>query len=172
MRCSPMGLSSEEASARPKAQITPCGLTESATLKPRPTRLGGAPAEGCLPGKETLARSPHPHDGGDESGVQDMVDLRSTTQRSGQRTLEVAQIGLHRAHPAVELALGTEVREVGAQMCLSKAPEISLASEAGPLGEDGQGDYLGIGEQGRTSGLVACRGRMVLLPPIVHEHVQ
>ena len=30
-------------------------------------------------------------------------------------------------------------------MCLSEAPEISLASEAGPLGEDGQGDDLGIG---------------------------
>ena len=29
-----MGLSSEEASASPKAQITPCGLTESATLNP------------------------------------------------------------------------------------------------------------------------------------------
>jgi hypothetical protein len=29
-----MGLSSEAASARPKAQITPSGLTESATLKP------------------------------------------------------------------------------------------------------------------------------------------
>ena len=29
-----MGRSSEEASARPKAQITPSGLTESATLRP------------------------------------------------------------------------------------------------------------------------------------------
>jgi hypothetical protein len=34
MRYSPMGLSSEAASARPKAQITPSGLTESATLNP------------------------------------------------------------------------------------------------------------------------------------------
>src|SRR5215204_2538598 len=34
MRNSPMGRSSEAVSSSPKAQITPCGLTESATLKP------------------------------------------------------------------------------------------------------------------------------------------
>src|SRR5215207_9600060 len=87
-----------------------------------PLGLGGAPPEGGLPGKQPLARSSYPHHGRDESGVQDMVDLRNATEHSGHCTLEVAQIGLHRAHPAVELALGTELREVGAQMCPSEAP--------------------------------------------------
>src|ERR671910_2775630 len=100
-----------------------------------------------------------------------MVDLRNITERLGHCTLEVAQLGLHRAHPAVELALATEVREVGAQMCLSKAPEISLASEAGPLGEDGQGDDLGVGKQGRTASSGRLR-RVLELPPVVHQNVQ
>ena len=49
-----------------------------------PLGLGGAPPEGGLPGKQPLARSPYPHDGRNEGGVQDVVDLRSTTERSGQ----------------------------------------------------------------------------------------
>src|SRR5215203_4222464 len=101
-----------------------------------------------------------------------MVDLRNATERSGHCTLEIAQLGLHRAHPAVELALGTELREVGAQMCLSKAPEISLASEAGPLlGEDGQGDDLGVAKQGWPSSSGRLR-RVLELPAVVHQHVQ
>src|SRR5215212_6800218 len=95
----------------------------------------------------------------------------STTELSGHSTLQVAQLGLHRAHPPVELALGTEVREVGAQMCVSEAPEISLASEAGPLGEDGQGEDLRIAEQSRTTDSRWFRS-VLELPPVVHEHVQ
>ena len=53
----------------------------------------------------------------------------------------------------------------------SEAPEVALAAEAGPLREDGQGNDLGVGEQGRTAGL-AGRGGMALLPPVVHEYVQ
>src|SRR5215204_568661 len=136
-----------------------------------PLGLGGAPPEGGLPGKQSLARSSHPHNGRNESSVQDMVDLRNTTERSGHCTLEVAQIGLQRAHPPVELALGTEVREVEAQMCVSKAPEISLASEAGPLGEDRQGDDLGVGKQGWTASSRRLR-RALELPPVVYEDVQ
>src|SRR5829696_9072980 len=85
-----------------------------------------------------------------------MVDLRNATERSGNCTLEVAQLGLHRAHPAVELALGTELREVvGAQMCLSKAPEISLASEA-------KGHYWATMARVITSGSVSKAGRPAL----------
>src|SRR5919112_3296160 len=36
-----------------------------------PLGLGGASAEGGLPAEGPLARSPHPHDGRDEGGVQD-----------------------------------------------------------------------------------------------------
>src|SRR5918995_2043160 len=71
-----------------------------------PLGLGGAPAEGGLPSKQPFARSSYPHDGRDESGVQDMVELRNSTELSGHRALEVAQIGLHGAHPPVESALG------------------------------------------------------------------
>src|SRR5215218_11025811 len=46
-----------------------------------PLGLRDAPAEGGLPGKQSLARSSHPHNGRDESSVQDMVDLRNTTER-------------------------------------------------------------------------------------------
>ena len=48
-------------------------------------------------------------------------------------------------------------------MCSREAPEISLASETRPLGEDGQGDDLGIGNLGgctaRTLRMYAeCKG--------------
>jgi hypothetical protein len=100
-----------------------------------------------------------------------MVALRITTERCGHRALEVAQLGLHGAHPPVELALGAELREVGAKMCLGETPEVALASEARPLGEDGQGDDLGIGKKGRAAGSGWFRS-VLELPPVVHEHVQ
>jgi hypothetical protein len=43
-------------------------------------------------------------------------------------------------------------------VCRSEAPEVALAAEAGPLGEDGQGDDLGVGEQGWTAGLAGGGG--------------
>src|SRR5215216_5356588 len=129
-----------------------------------PLGLRDAPAEGGLPSKQSLARSSYPHNGRDESSVQHMVDLRNTTERLGHCTLEVAQFGLQRAHPPVELALGAEVGEVGAQMCVSKAPEISLASPTRPLGEYCEGDDLGVGKQGWTTSSRRLR-RVLELPP-------
>ena len=48
----------------------------------------------------------------------------------------------------------------------SEAPEISLASEAGPLSEDRQDDDLGVGKQGRTTDSRRFR-RVLELPPVV-----
>ena len=45
----------------------------------------------------------------------------------------------------------------------SEAPEISLASEAGPLDDD-----LGVGKQGRTTDSRRFR-RVLELPPVVYE---
>jgi hypothetical protein len=50
-------------------------------------------------------------------------------------------------YPPVELALGAEVREVGAQVRPSDTPEVALAAKARPLGEDGKGDDLRVGKQ-------------------------
>jgi hypothetical protein len=52
-----------------------------------------------------------------------------------------------------------------------ETPEVPLAAEAGPLGEDGQGDYLRVAEQGRPTGFRRLRS-VIELPPVVHEHVQ
>jgi hypothetical protein len=52
-----------------------------------------------------------------------------------------------------------------------EAPEISLASPRRPLGEDGQGDELGVGKQRRTADPGRLR-RVLGLPPVVHQHVQ
>jgi hypothetical protein len=41
-----------------------------------------------------------------------------------------------------------------------------------PLREDGQGDDLGVGRQGRMAGLLARRGGMALPPPVVYEYAQ
>ena len=50
------------------------------------------------------------------------------------------------SYPAVELALATQVREVLAQVMVGQAPEVALASEAGPLGEDGEREDLRFAE--------------------------
>jgi hypothetical protein len=73
----------------------------------------------------------------------------------------------------VELALGAEGGEVGAQVRVGEAPKVPLAAEAGPLGEDRQGEDLRVGEQGRTTGAIS-RGPTAAfgLPPVVHEYVQ
>src|SRR5829696_7351733 len=51
--------------------------------------------------------------------------------------------------------------EVGAQMPLGVAPEVALAAEARPLGEDGEGEDFALREQGGTSELQAIRGYQV-----------
>src|SRR5215208_5195126 len=136
-----------------------------------PLGLGGASAEGSLPAEEAFARSPNPHHRRDERGVHNAKDGRRLSELSGEGELQEAQLGLQGSDAPVELALRTEGREVGAQMRPSEAPEVPLASEAGPLGEDGQGEDFRIAEQGRTTAF--GRPRSVLEhPPVVHEDVQ
>jgi hypothetical protein len=159
MSASPMGRSSED-HQRHLEPVDPLGL-------------GGAPPEARLSAEEPLARSPHPDHGRHQGRVKDPVDGRRFGDLSGEGPLQSAQLGLQGSHPAVELALGAQVREVGTQVCRGEAPEVALAAEAGPLREDGQGDDLGIGEQGRTARLpLAHGGGMVLVPPVLHEYVQ
>src|SRR5215203_306106 len=136
-----------------------------------PFGLGSASSEGGLPAEEALAGYPHPHDRREEGGIQDAVDGRRLAEFPGQRPLQRAQLGLQGSDAPVELALRTKVREVASQMRPSEAPEVPLASEAGPLGEDGQGEDFRIAEQGRTTAF--GRPRSVLeLPPVVYEDVQ
>src|SRR5919112_1433986 len=150
------------------------GVHHQGHLEPvDPLGLRRAAPEGGLTGEEPLARRPDSDHGRDEGGVQDPVDGRRLGEVPGEGSLDRAQLGLQGSYPAVELALGAQVREVGTQACRSEAPEVALAAEAGPLREHGQGDDLRIGEQGRTAGLLLAHGGgMVLLPPVVHEYVQ
>jgi hypothetical protein len=131
-----------------------------------PLGLGSAPAEGGLPAEQPLAGRPHPHDDGrDEGGVHHAVDGRRIAEFLGEGPLQGAQLGLQGSHPAVELALGAEVREVGAQVRGSEAPEIPLAAKAWPLGHDRRGDDHRVAEQCRTT-RAARSPTMVRLPPI------
>src|SRR5215208_6058813 len=107
-----------------------------------PLGLGRTPPEGCLSGKQPLARSPHPHHRWDERRIQDAVYGRRVGQFSGEGTLQSAQLGRKGPYPPVELALATEVREVGAQVRGGETPEVALAAEARPLSEYGQGQNL------------------------------
>src|ERR671910_1625509 len=89
----------------------------------------------------------------------------------GEGELKGAQLGLQGSDAPIELALGAQLREVGAQVRLGEAPEVALAAKARPLGEDGQGDDLRIAEQSRSTGF-RWLPRVIELPPILHEHVQ
>jgi hypothetical protein len=53
-----------------------------------------------------------------------------------------------------------------------EAPEVALAAEAGPLGEDGEREDLAVGEEGRTAQATLLGGGVVGLPPVVHGDVQ
>jgi hypothetical protein len=74
--------------------------------------LRSAPSEGCLPAEESLARSPHPHDGRDESGIQHVVDSLGLGEFSGEGQLQSAQLGREGADAPIELALGAQGGEV------------------------------------------------------------
>src|SRR5215203_2266781 len=139
-----------------------------------PLGLGGAPSEARLTAEKPLASfaGPHPHDGRDQRGVHHAVDGPGMGELSGEVPLQSANLCLQGSHPSVELALRTKVREVGAQVRGGEAPEVPLASEAGPLGEDGQGQNLRVGEQCRPTGSAwQLRGGLEL-PPVVYEDVQ
>src|SRR5215203_2891087 len=149
------------------------GVYHQGHLEPvDPLGLGGAPSEARLTAEKPLARSPHPHDGRDQRRVHHAVDGPGMGELSGEGSLQSANLCLQGSHPSVELALRTKVREVGAQVRGGEAPEVPLASEAGPLGEDGQGQNLRVGEQCRPTGSAwQLRGGLEL-PPVVYEDVQ
>src|SRR5215210_7988244 len=137
-----------------------------------PLGLGSAPPEGCLTAEEALAGSSHPHDGRDEGSVHHVVDGRRLRELLGEGPLQEAQLRLQGSDAPVELTLRTEARKVGTQVRPSEAPEVALAAETGPLGEDGQGKELALGKEGGTARLARHARGVIGLPPIVHEHVQ
>src|SRR5215208_105868 len=137
-----------------------------------PLRLGGAASERCLSAEQPFARSSHPHDRWDEGRVQDVVDDRGLGELFGAGSLQEAQLGLQGSDASVELALGAEGREVGAQVRRSEAPEVSLAARARPLRQDRQGKNLALGKESGTTGLARRTRRVVGLPPFVYVDVQ
>src|SRR5215211_3255476 len=139
-----------------------------------PLGLRYAPAESGLSGKQSLPARPYPHDRRNQGGVQNVVDLRASRQLPRQVVLQSAHLPLQGAHPPVELALGGECGEIVSQVSLSEPPKIPLAPEAGPLGEDSEGEDLRIGdERWTTGGDSGSDGEVVCcLPPILDENVQ
>src|SRR5215212_1564473 len=131
-----------------------------------PLGLGGTPPEARLSAEQPLAGRPHPHDGRDEGRVHHTVDGRRIAESLGEGPLQSAQFRLQGSDAPIELALGTEIREVGAQVRPSKTPEVALAAEARPLSEYGQGQNLRITQQGRPTDFRWLK-RAVKLPPVV-----
>src|SRR5215210_21328 len=136
-----------------------------------PLGLRGAASEARWAAEEPLARCPHPHDRRDEGRVHHAVEGRRLRKLLGEGTLQSAQLRLQGSDAPVELALGAQPREVGAQVRPCEAPELALAAEARPLGEDRQGEDLARAKEGGTAGATCGRG-MVGLPPVVYLDVQ
>jgi hypothetical protein len=127
----------------------------------------------ACPQKSPLREALNPYDSRNESGVHHAIDGRRTGELLGEGSLQLAQLGLQGSDAPIELALGAQQhREVGAQVCPREAPEVPLAAEAVPLGEDGQGKDLALGKEDGTAGLAKRTRGMVGFPPIVHEDVQ
>src|SRR5215212_732520 len=138
-----------------------------------PLALGGTPPEARLPQEEPLARRSHPHHSRHQGGVQDALECRRFGEFSGEGSLHSAHLWLQGSDaPTLRKALGTEVREVGAQEVRpSKTPEVALAAEAKPLSEYSQRQNLRITEQGRPTDFRLLQ-RVVKLPPVVYLDVQ
>jgi hypothetical protein len=101
-----------------------------------------------------------------------VVDGRRLPESSGEVVLQDALFGLQGTDTPVELALGAEGGEVGAQVQGGEAPEVPLAAEARPLlGEYGECQNLAFGEQCRVARFPGS-GQVTLAPPVVDEHVQ
>jgi len=100
-----------------------------------------------------------------------MVNCGLLGEESGQMKLERSHLAFQSPGPPVELALGRQSREVSLQVGVGKPPEVPLASEAGPLGEDGEGEDLRVGDERRTTGSGSIQG-VAGLPPVLGEDVQ
>ena len=137
-----------------------------------PLGLRDAPAESSLSGKQSLPARSYPHDRRNQGGVQDVIELRASRELPRQMLLQDAHLRLQGAHPPVELALGGECGQVVSQVGLSEPPKIPLASEAGPLGEDSEGENLRIGDQRWTTDYGSIGEVGGCLPPILDEDVQ
>src|SRR5829696_1148215 len=136
---------------QPESGDHPLGVNHEGHLEAvYPLGLGGAASEACLAGEKPLARSPHPHDGRDEGSVHHAVDRRRFRKILGESPLQEAQLWLQGSNAPVELALGAQHREVGAQVRPREAPEVALAAKARPLGEDRQGKDLRSGSLRRA----------------------
>jgi hypothetical protein len=57
---------------------------------------------------------------------------------------------LQGADATVELAVGEEVGKVRAKVGIGEPEQVALATKAGPLREDGEGEDLAMGERKRT----------------------
>ena len=64
-------------------------------------------------------------------------DVRAVDERRGEVPLQGPKLRLQGADPAVVLARGEKIREVGTKVSVGEAQEVSLAMKAEPLGEDG-----------------------------------
>jgi hypothetical protein len=74
---------------------------------------------------------------------------------------------LQGAHAPVDLDLGEECGEVVSEVGLSEPLKIPLAAEAGPLGQDSEGDDLRIGDERWTTNSGSIREVVGCLPPIL-----
>src|SRR5215217_1932337 len=117
--------------------------------------------------------------------------IRQVAQRSAERVVDLLCAGVGRdlggqarqqpsqrlrtmtlqREEVLELALGAQHREVGAQVRPREAPEVALAAKARPLGEDRQRQDLLVAQEGGTAGAACGRG-VVGLPPVVYLDVQ
>jgi hypothetical protein len=104
-----------------------------------PLSLRDATAEGGLACEEAFAARPHPDHGRDQRRVQEVVGGRRFDEPCDQILLEGFEFGLKGADAPIELTLGEQVWEVGAQMSVGEAPEVTLAPPARLLCEYCQG---------------------------------
>jgi hypothetical protein len=100
-----------------------------------------------------------------------MVNRALLGEESRQMKLEGPHLALQSPDPPVELALGAERGKVASQVSLGEPPEVPLAAEAGPLGEDCEGEDLRVGDERRATGPRSVRG-VGGLPPVFGEDVQ
>ena len=147
------------------------GDSESHLEAVDPFGLRGAPSKGGLSREKSMATRPHPHHSRYEGGVQNVVDRSLPGEGLRHIKLEGSHLALQSPRPAIELALGGQRGEILPEVGVGEAPEIPLAPEARPLGEDGQCEYLRVGDERWTTNSGGVLGVSVP-PPLFDEDVQ